>query len=198
MKKFLIASLIATVLIITTLVIVVTLNKTSIERFLWEERCKKNDGAACFQLAYSYHTDTNNRDYEKAKKFYKIGCDKNHYDSCLNYGYLFMDGDGGTKDIDITITYYKKACEGKKDKACMYLGVIYATSVSKRKNLKRAIKYGLQACEIDKRFCFVGAYYLLNGQVELAKRLGIAQPQLATNVMSMRKKGWDIRKFRKK
>jgi len=36
------------------------------------------------------------------------------------------------------------------------------------------------------------------GQVELAKRLGIAQPQLATNVMSMRKKGWDIRKFRKK
>jgi len=35
------------------------------------------------------------------------------------------------------------------------------------------------------------------GQVELAKRLGIAQPQLAKNVMSMRKKGWDIRKFRK-
>ena len=35
-------------------------------------------------------------------------------------------------------------------------------------------------------------------QTQLAKVIGIPQPQLAKNIIVMRKKGWDIRKFKKK
>jgi len=136
-------------------------------KYFLDKACDGNYYNACFNAALEYH---DRKEYEKAKTLYKKACDGNYYDACYNYGYLFMDGEGGVKDMDITFEYYKKACEGRHVKSCNYLGILYSTQQVERRDIKKAIEYGLKACEIGKAPCLVGAYYIMDKNLELAEK----------------------------
>lgn len=91
-----------------------------------------------------YETQNN---ISKAKKYYKIGCDRTDYTSCDKLGSLYMS----SKEYPIAKKYWEIACDGGDSFSCNKLFMMYFRGDGIKQNLALSKKYCAKM--YDKKSC---------------------------------------------
>lgn len=86
-----------------------------------------------------------NRDYDKAIKYYEFGSTYNSYEAKLQLGAMYISGVGVKKNTKKGIHYYEEASKLLKTEVCYRLGDIYYEGILVEKNLILARQYYREA-----------------------------------------------------
>lgn len=145
----------------------------------WEEahkvfktNCIENKyGPSCFKLGnYNLLGRACQKNEEDALKYYELGCEQKHAESCHNAALMHQDGKtkDKMKDFAKVEDYLTKACHYDDMMACYRLSSSYINGKFFPKNMELAFKYALRACERDNPYACanVSRMYLLGEGVE--------------------------------
>ncbi|MGX3098544.1 tetratricopeptide repeat protein [Helicobacter sp. 23-1046] len=117
------------------------------------DKVGKTQGAACSILAELYSIDSSDnivvKDYHKATKLYKKGCDSGFGQSCRGLGGMYEGGKGVRQDYHKARELYNKACNLEDALACYFIGLHYYYGVSGvEENRSIAKQYYGEACDL--------------------------------------------------
>jgi len=104
-------------------------------------------------------------DYNKALKYYKMGCDNNDLPSCTNLGNMYFNGRGVIQNHPIAYKYYEKTCFNGEGLSCSNLGYYYENGINVERDVDLAVSLYQVGCKaLDPLGCLkLGhAYYRRN------------------------------------
>ncbi|MEQ9505359.1 MAG: tetratricopeptide repeat protein [Hyphomonas sp.] len=86
--------------------------------------CDLGDKLSCGVAANHWDDpDTDRYDQAKSRKYRELDCDRqSNAGSCLVYGYMAVNAQGGPEDKAAARAAFTKACDGNDGLACMFLG----------------------------------------------------------------------------
>lgn len=111
---------------------------------LFGQACDKGDSSACYRLASRYRAT---REVLKAVQYYRKGCGKSHYVSCLVLGDMYRSGYSGVpQDYREAMKYYNEACWGRTESGCEAKADMYAQGQGVPKDPAMAAKLRSESC----------------------------------------------------
>lgn len=127
---------------------------------LYSTNCDEyGHGHSCHKVAgYKWVGKGTAKDGDEAYEYFRKGCEKGYYSSCLSAGMLDaarMDSKGYNRtaapDPSRSLDYYRKACdEGHIAEACHRYSAFFIKGMKGAcdKNMQEAFTYSLKACEL--------------------------------------------------
>jgi len=91
-----------------------------------------------FNVGNAYY---DNKDYEKAFKYFKLSADKGHVRAQCNLASLYYNGYGCEKNLQLAFNYYKLLAELNDDCSQFNLAHMYFNGEACEKNLKEGLRY---------------------------------------------------------
>ncbi len=78
---------------------------------------------------------------------YERACDLKDWSSCASVGFMYAEGDTGTKDPKRAFAFRQRACDGGVKLACTDLGIHYATGDGVEKDVAKALPLLTRSCD---------------------------------------------------
>ena len=140
-------------------------------RKLYEEACAAGVGRGCNSFGLILIQGLGgSKEEAKAVTIMRAACEQDDFDSCVNIGFLHMDGAAGVaKDAAKGNDYFEKGCKMGHAKSCNALSHSYVSGDGVKKDVGRAASLAHEACE--------GAYAAGCGTYGIMMAEGIAGPK---------------------
>ncbi|MEM9106521.1 MAG: tetratricopeptide repeat protein [Pseudomonadota bacterium] len=123
---------------------------------LLERACMGGAGSGCTFFGFSRYENTGKaeRDFAKAREYYKMGCDSGHAYGCTLLGIHYEMAWDVDQDLSFAKHKYEQGCSMGDYPACTHLGRWYKQGIGVDQNAEQSRFYYSRACELgNKRVC---------------------------------------------
>lgn len=149
------------------------------ERFENIQQCQYGDCHACYLVARGFETgnDNGNIDYEKAREYHRKGCDGGHDvacnsheiyvmretleneckegnpQSCVEFGKMLNNGQGGESNAELERQVYQQACEANNLDGCYHFATMLLRGFGGENEIQSAEFYMEKLCSAGHQKC---------------------------------------------
>ncbi len=137
-------------------------NENNMEKS-YKEACQEGAVLGCYKLAHFYESKT---DIQKAKKWFKIGCDKEDTQACFRLVDIYIKelSNLEPKSFKKEFKSYKKRCDSADTMGCYKLAAMYSTGRGVKQSYKNAKDVFIESCNMgDNASCIEGLMMIESG-----------------------------------